>query len=453
MKTQRWRDLINLFLLSSIIIFSLIVFGGLSGAWVDNTYDQWRIFQIIILLCFGLYSILFRCKIFRINYFFILMVLLLIISCILAFSPARAFADFSLYFLLFNFGLVLIKINNESPQLFSKVAALLAVIPILTLIFLPLSVYDKFNGGYGDWYQGFSNIRMLDDALLPCLFMLWARPAWLAKNPLKSQLFNHSKSASIVLLSTLNLLSFWLNGSRAVLLSVFAGLLMVWLCKKSSFQMTRLALGSLALSFSVFLMIRYLTVQDSIKNVGVPLVRMDSSGRDVLWQKSINLWLNHPVFGIGGNNFSLYKPNGGVIANHPHDIPLQFLCEWGVAGIFIILAIGLLYQKIFKFRQQVPYYLFSGSIAVAINSLFSGTMIYPASQLFNIFLLSFTLSYVFKPNLNDNNVLLNKVYCYKLVCIFAIIIMLAIHGQDLFLLSYDAPEKWPRFWLNGAILH
>ncbi len=57
--------------------------------------------------------------------------------------------------------------------------ALIAILPLFTLVFLPIALWSRLQGSDGVWRQPFTNIRMLDDALLPCLFLLWLQPAWL----------------------------------------------------------------------------------------------------------------------------------------------------------------------------------------------------------------------------------------------------------------------------------
>lgn len=68
-----------------------------------------------------------------------------------------------------------------------------------------------------------------------------------------------------------------------------------------------------------------------------------SSGRLEVWQYTLAAIKNHPI--IGNGPFSFYfleaRKASGFIYDHPHNMPLQFLLEWGIAGTAIIAALLL----------------------------------------------------------------------------------------------------------------
>ena len=101
-----------------------------------------------------------------------------------------------------------------------NITALIAILPMLTLIFLPISIWDRLYGGDGVWTQSFTNIRMLDDALLPCLFLLWLQPAWLSPKKYSTLLRKTLITTLVYIVSTIYLLSFLFHGARAGLLAI-----------------------------------------------------------------------------------------------------------------------------------------------------------------------------------------------------------------------------------------
>jgi putative inorganic carbon (HCO3(-)) transporter len=63
--------------------------------------------------------------------------------------------------------------------------------------------------------------------------------------------------------------------------------------------------------------------------------------RFAVWRGAEQMILDHPVFGIGGNSFSLVAPSYGLLLGsaaedtyeHAHDIPLTITAELGVIGL------------------------------------------------------------------------------------------------------------------------
>ncbi|MBC7750139.1 MAG: O-antigen ligase family protein, partial [Candidatus Saccharibacteria bacterium] len=221
------------------------------------------------------------------------------------------------------------KKQNVAPH----IAAWLAVLPLFMAVSLFTELAHTISDKAGhDWHQSFANIRMLDDALLPCIFLLWQRPAWLSKDYFRHSILDKSITASIYLISTSYVLILWYDGARAVLISILAGLLFIAVNRRDFWSKLCLPLATLLSASIVFLILKHFVVPDFSAN---SVLRTGSSGRDDLWIKTFQLWQENPIFGIGGNNFVTSNP--WLLNAHPHNMPLQLLCEWGVAGLLTLL--------------------------------------------------------------------------------------------------------------------
>lgn len=143
-----------------------------------------------------------------------------------------------------------------------------------------------------------------------------------------------------IALSTMALL---LTLSRGALLGLFAGLLFYSLRKKKNFIIFIIIISLLlTVIFSVpMLRNRFL----SIFSLEANKVRIDQ------YISSIEMIKDHPITGIGPNNFSIVYPDyrvpNAVENNHPysHNIFLNITIETGVPGIILYLLIILLIIK------------------------------------------------------------------------------------------------------------
>ena len=462
-KTQHY---ISLFLLYSIPLFAFIAFSSLSAYWVQAPYDGWRIYELFIVIAFGAYLIctkkintgLFSAKINK-----IMAIILIVTASLVACSSysaqysQRAIADAALYFLLAS-GIYAQAVSfRKNPSVAPKIAAWLAVLPMLSLIFLPIAIYDISQDRPGAWTQSFTNIRMLDDALLPCLFLLWQRPAWLSKNPSKTKLFNNLFTSVIYTISVIYILSFLLHGARAGLLAIGIALICIALVRLKEWRHLLLPMNSIIIASIFFFIFSHNQVSTS---GGSALIRGGSSGRIELWNKAIQLWWQQPILGTGGNNFALNDPVSLIM--HPHNIAFQLLSEWGIAGVLALLLVIPLIVLIIKKQKTLPTFVLASILALAVNAMLSGTLIYPVSQLLALWPLAWVISLL--PITNTNPSISNKALpsnplsintIFKILAGIAIVAMLTLHGRDMFC-SNCMSADWegaPRFWDSGRALH
>lgn len=449
-------------LLILISFFCFIVFSSLGFYWTSYPYDAWRIYEIIILSIFTFYSSyhfhINKISIFKNykthqQYFFFLIIIVLLCVCTISFAeiPERAISDASLYFLLINFTVICSQIIRNHPIFSQKITISIAFFPLLTLIFLPIALFDRFQGGDGVWTQSFTNIRMLDDVLLPCLFLLWLQPAYL--NPLLSNnsLRKLLMTCTVYIISIIYLLSFLFHGARACLLGISIGLILgLLIASKSERHFFKLPLISIFIAIIIFnIYNNFLST-----NIGSSIARTDSSGRIELWQKSLQIWFNNPLLGIGGNHFSLQQPV--LLPSHPHNIFFKLLSEWGIVTFFILFLFYMIVKKIYRHKKNIPILLLSGSFAIVLNILLSGSLIYPVSQLINFWFFALIISFLPIYKITKKSSYFNyQKKSWIFVSIFSVIAILYVHGQDILCYPCISIDEYgaPNFWDQGRAIH
>lgn len=94
-----------------------------------------------------------------------------------------------------------------------------------------------------------------------------------------------------------------------------------------------------------------------VELTAVQLQALDQDGYGYIYKAAWNLWLEHPLFGIGTNNFfdvcTQWLPHHpewkARCGKHPHNIYLQVLLEGGIVGFFCLLSMfGCLFRHITK---------------------------------------------------------------------------------------------------------
>jgi O-antigen ligase len=454
-------------------ILALIAFSGTTAAyWALEPYDGWRILQIISLIGLAIYSLFFQTDKTSlshntnryINIGLPFLIGLIVLSILQAQQVTRAASDAALYGLLAISIWSQANIFRKNPSFAPQIAALLAVLPLLTVIYLPIGIISGLFGSQNpSWHQAFSNIRMLDDALLPCLFLIWQRPAWLAAVKYKKNKFNKFSDILVFTLSTLYVLSLWYDGARAGLLSMIIGLGFIVIFRRNIWISLRLPLLSIMSASLIFYVLSHISVNFSAN----PISRFGSSGRYELWAKCLNLWQQHPLFGVGGDNFVVSNP--WMLNGHPHNTLLQLVSEYGIAGLIIIFLLVPLATQIFKHLKVMPLFAIAAVVAVMFDSLCSGVLVYPLSQTLGLWALAWIISLLPTHSINfkqsvqyipsdslDQRPIYNVWHSMiKIIALLSIAAMLYCHGRDLICFkctSVDANNA-PRFWQYGRALH
>ncbi|WOE31078.1 MULTISPECIES: O-antigen ligase family protein [unclassified Acinetobacter] len=425
-----------------IIIFILWIFSGQYIFPAVIPYDSWRIIEVLLLIWLANQLLFMRQNIqlpLQHQWLIAMMLALMLYSSYCALQPKIAITDAVLQFLLCTSLYICTVQANLHPQFFLNASKIISLLPLFSLIFLPVSIVQQLQGNPIQWYGYFPNYRMLDDALLPCLFLVWF---W------QSTTTNKILQFSLTLVATLYNLSFLLNGARANLLAIFSTLLLLGLFYRQSFRVILPSIISTLAACSLYAILTTL----QIENIGSPLIRTSSSGRIDLWIKSIQLWLDAPILGVGGGNFIFQQPY--LFSAHPHNWILQWLAEWGMAGLIMTFFLIYIIKKIYDLHQQLPIFLIGFLISFLMNILFSGTLIYPLSQILNLWGLMLILNAM----LQQSTPMIwtqKKPYLLALIILFSSITMITLHLEDLTAQHYWLPDCIypPRFWLDATQLH
>lgn len=460
-------------LLCGVPLLAFIAFSDSKIYSAHDAYDSWRIFQIVLLMMLGFYTVFMRENRTSfsqqtnptLNIALPVLFGLIITSTWQAEHSARAAADAALYVLLAISVWSQADLLRRSQTVAAHIAAMLAILPMFVMMSFLTGLYQAINGNREyDWHQSFANIRMLDDALLPCLFLLWQRPAWLAKNTFKNILIHKIITTSIYVISTAYLLILCYDGARAVLISIVTGLGFIAFFRRDIRSNLRLPIFTLLISGILFLALKHLIIPDFLAN---PILRTGSSGRDGLWIKALELWQEHPILGVGGNNFVTSNP--WFLNSHPHNLPLQWISEWGIAGLLAMLLLVPLAVQFYRHRQIMPAFALGAVIAVGVDALFSGVMDYPLSQTLGLWSFAWLVSLLPVHSLNSSVLVGNNDLAhtnseisewswqrtFKIMAMTAILALLFVHGRDIF--CHDCRsldnDNAPRFWQYGRALH
>lgn len=443
-------------------LFCFIAFSSLNLYWSSYPYDAWRIYEIIILILFSFYSVyllyknkfsLFKNKLNHQQLFFtsIIITLLAITTIFYSKIPERAISDITLYLLLANFTITSSFIIRNNKDYTQRIMASIAILPLLTLVFLPIALLSRIQGGDGVWTQSFTNIRMLDDALLPCLFLLWLQPAWLNPKEYNSIIKKILIITMLYTTSVIYLLSFLFHGARACLLAISIALIIsIFVTKTIKWHLLKLPFISFFTAIILFNIYHIILPT----NIGSSISRTGSSGRTELWQKAIQIWLENPILGIGGNHFSLQTPT--LLPAHPHNIFFKLLAEWGSMTFIVVFIVLIIFQKIYKYRNNIPTLLISGLFAIVINSLLSGSFIYPVSQIINFYFFALILSFLPIYQITKNYSYFNyQKILWITLSILSTVAILYVHGQDIICYPCISIDKYgaPNFWDQGRAIH
>jgi tetratricopeptide (TPR) repeat protein len=127
------------------------------------------------------------------------------------------------------------------------------------------------------------------------------------------------------------------------------------------------------------------------------LANLDSSGRTIIWAKTIQIIHNHFWFGIGLGNFRFYlSKTFGAFFQRPHNDYLWILSETGILGLLAFLSICFfVLKKIFKNTKLlsgeklfINYCVLFGFIAYLVDSFFA----FPKERPYNLVFLAFFMA-------------------------------------------------------------
>jgi len=115
------------------------------------------------------------------------------------------------------------------------------------------------------------------------------------------------------------------------------------------------------------------------------------SSRWPLWQRAIELVMSRPWFGVGPLHFAHYSQDLKIAA-HPHNALLQLAAEWGLPALVVFSALLFSAGRALlragravlptDFRNQALFSALTATgVSIVVDSLVSGLIVMPASQL------------------------------------------------------------------------
>lgn len=293
----------------------------------------------------------------------------------------RSALEFGLTGMWWIAGLALWLSLQTHPQSGTWAGWVMTLTPIPTLI--PAWVEAWTGGGLSA--APFLNVRLLDDYLLAqALLLLW----------LSQQSRHRGLRILTGVVLAVYLATWFKDGARADLLAFGVG---VWIWGAGTWRRPWLSLGATGLALSVI----GLTTTVLLPSSPLALDRATTSGRMELLQLGWRYLQAEPLWGIGGQAWGLYDRHNPLYADilrtdvlHPHNLYLQWVVEWGLAGwLLLVLLGGKVLPLLLKARHDHAWAV-GATCALAINAMFSGAMVYPHTQLAYIWVLALAASHL-----------------------------------------------------------
>lgn len=166
------------------------------------------------------------------------------------------------------------------------------------------------------------------------------------------------KKLGMCVLLLIYIIAIFMGGRRGETAAVLITLIfvtatcLIWMKKAKRFVGLIISLGVVMLLFAGFVILygesgflgRYASLVNALGQLKSGnlwnLFNSISTGRGKLWQLAIQLFCETPFWGIGWKKFGQFVPSGwfsyGVVED-VHNTYLQFLCETGMIGVFLLL--------------------------------------------------------------------------------------------------------------------
>lgn len=114
-----------------------------------------------------------------------------------------------------------------------------------------------------------------------------------------------------------------------------------------------------------------------------------TEGRIAIWKRSVDLWREHPVWGVGAGNSPLYLNSTGDLdetvgfASRTFSLPLQLLTEKGIVGLLLYgVVFSLAAWEMHRRRDLMACCLFAGLVAVVARELtYSSLLEHPVTAM------------------------------------------------------------------------
>ncbi|CAI3127840.1 hypothetical protein MWMV17_MWMV17_01418 [Acinetobacter calcoaceticus] len=428
-------------MLKKTILFMLIVIylvAALLGYQIGCSvfqYDELRLLQFPLALC-ALLVLIFTKKIeysivTQFTFFLISLLITIQITTYSIFQFQELWSAIALLFIFFALTYELKNIKNiEHGLAFIVVSAFIPCLFILISI-INFILYKQ----WFDWQFNSGTIRIYDSVIVPIFFFL------IFLRNKNYPYFHYFYPIAIFFFA----LAWFFDGARSALLAVMTGLLVFFISTRKSRNLVLQTCGYIFLAFLVYKS----TIHFADKNT-MTVMRIGTSMRAEMWKFVFEQWKEKPWTGVGGGYLSEIQYKYG---HHIHNLYLRLIFEWGIVGC--IFLVWMIYQvvRLFIDKNALPIAK-AGLAAILVDAMFSGSMVYPASQIACVLFIAFTFSQRKLSFSSKFSFLLTKILIGLWGAIFFYITIMYL-GQDLMCWgcgSY-AERMAPNFWFYGAAEH
>lgn len=423
-----------MFLLIGIYLITALL--GYQIGWSVFQYDELRLLQFPLAL-FALLILIFTKKIeysisTQITFFLIGLLIAIQITTYSIFQFQELWSAIALLFIFSALPYDLKNVKNIEHGL-----ALIVVSAFIPCLFICISIANFIlYKQWFDWQFNSGTIRIYDSIIVPIFFFLIS-----LKNKKYPYIHYFYPFASFFFA-----LAWFFDGARSALLAVATGLLVFVIYSREN---RKLILQSCIYIFFAFVVYKT-TIYFADKNT-MTVMRVGTSMRAEMWSFVFEQWKEKPWSGVGGGYLSEIQYKYG---HHLHNLYLRLIFEWGMVGC--IFLVWMIYQvvKLFRDKDALPITK-AGLIAILVDAMFSGSMVYPASQMACILFLAFAFS---QPEQSKEYLKYPYRATKLLIALWGSLffyITIMYLGQDLMCWGCGSyiGRMAPNFWFYGAAEH
>ncbi len=150
-----------------------------------------------------------------------------------------------------------------------------------------------------------------------------------------------------ILYIPLSIFAIFLTGSRTSLIAVIPFILFIIATQRIKVERKVLIFAILLFSILVILPFIPQSLIDRIGTIGSSISQADMGGRVTMWQRSIVVFAQYPIFGIGSG--AVDHLIGGAV----HNTLLSVSAETGIIGLVLFLSIlGLVVYDVFRLPRK-----------------------------------------------------------------------------------------------------
>lgn len=428
-------------MLKKIILFLLIVIYLITAlfdyqiGWSIFQYDELRLLQFPL----ALWAVIILIFTKKIEYSIFTQITFFLIGVLTAtqltnyniFQFQELWSAITLLFILSALTCTLRNVGNIEHGI-----ALIIVSSFIPCLFILISINNFIlYKQWIDWQFNSGTIRIYDSVIVPIFFFLI-----FLKNK-NYPYFHYFYPIAIFFFA----LAWFFDGARSALLAVMTGLLVFFICTRKIRNLVLQTCGYIFLAFLVYKS----TIHFADKNT-MTVMRIGTSMRAEMWKFVFEQWKEKPWTGVGRGYLSEIQYKYG---HHIHNLYLRLIFEWGIVGC--IFLVWMIYQvvRLFIDKNALPIAK-AGLAAILVDAMFSGSMVYPASQIACVLFIAFTFSQRKLSFSSKFSFLSTKILIGLWGAIFFYITIMYL-GQDLMCWgcgSY-AERMAPNFWFYGAAEH